>query len=127
MTECSADDCVALRISGKLTMREKAVASSTLLGMSSNDITLAFTLLFCARMIGNSVRVAATIAVRGYMLTFCLRSNILGERMWLEDRVRFRCTLVLGIHVCEGMYMHSLIPQRGWLRTITSTDGGMVS
>lgn len=69
MTVCSADGCVALRLSGELTMSEKAVASSALLGLSSNDITLAFTLLFCARMIGNSVRVAATTAARRYIVT----------------------------------------------------------
>ena len=83
-------------------MSEKAVASSALLGLASNDITLAFTLLFCARMIGNSVRVAATTATRKYIVK--LVSAILGKGMRLQDWARFRCTSVLGLHACEGIY-----------------------
>ena len=96
MTVCSIDACVALRISGELTMSEKAVASSALLGLSSNDITLAFTLLFCARMIGNSVRVAATTAMRRYYHE--LLSAKVRKGMRLQDWARFRCTSVLGLH-----------------------------
>ena len=57
-------------------MSEKAVASSALLGLASNDITLALTLLFCARMIGNSVRVAAATAARRYMVICCRRYSV---------------------------------------------------
>ena len=59
-------------------MSEKAVASSALLGLFSNDITLAFTLLFCARMIGNSVRVAAPTAARRYIVICCRRYSVKG-------------------------------------------------
>lgn len=83
-------------------MSEKAVASSALLGLFSNDITLAFTLLFCARMIGNSVRVAATVAARRCIVTRCPGYPV--KKMRLQDRARFRCTSVRGVHAREGIY-----------------------
>ena len=134
MTVCLADGCVALRVFGKLTMSEKAVASSALRGLSSNDITLAFTLLFCARMIGNSVRVAATTAARRYIVTCCPRYSVkCGYKIGRGSDVLPRWGYMLA-----RLYMHSLIiegccrsglaePQRGWVRRITSTNGGMVS
>ena len=135
MTVCSADGCIALRISGELTMSEKAVASSALLGLFSNDIVLAFTLLFCARMIGNSVRVAATTAARRYIVTCCPWYSVkkcgYGTE-WGSD------VLPCWGYMLARVYILSLIverccqsgltgPQRGWFTTITSTDGGMVS
>ena len=73
-------------------MSEKAVASSALLGLFSNDITLAFTLLFCARMMGNSV---SSRSKRGEKIHGDLLSAILGKGMRLQDGARFRCTSVL--------------------------------
>ena len=102
----SADGCVALRISGELTMSEKAVASRALLGLASNDITLAFTLLFCAQMIGNSVRVAATTAAGRYIVTCCPRYSV--------KECGYRTRRGSDVLPCWGnmharLYMHSLI------------------
>ena len=94
---------------GELTMSEKAVASSALLGLASNDITLAFTLLFCARMIGNSVRVAVTTAAKRYMLICCPRYSVK------------ECGYVIGRgsdvlrcwdYMVARVYIHSLIVER---------------
>lgn len=109
MIVCSADGCIALRIPDELTMSEKAVASSALLGLSSNDITLAFTLLFCARMIGNSVRVAAPSAARRYMVTCCPRYSVkeCGYRTGRGSDV-----LPCWGYMLARVYMHFLIGER---------------
>ena len=87
-------------------MSENAVASSALLGLFSNDITLVFALLFCARMIGNSVRVAATTAARKYIVICCARYSV--------KECGYRTSRGSDVLPCWGymlskVYMHSLI------------------